>query len=98
MVSRQDPKYVVAVTSPVEELIEQPDPTVYEKVPSELELGDVVLVVTVAVSPYLSEFVVYVEGLKVLVALLIVNVPLVVLADGAVYESELVRVTLGTIE
>jgi len=41
---------------------------------------------------------VYVEGLKVLVALLIVNVPLVVLADGAVYESELVRVTLGTIE
>jgi hypothetical protein len=56
VVSTHDPEYVVAVICPVNELIEQPEPTVYEKVPSELELGEVALVVTVAVSPYLSEF------------------------------------------
>jgi hypothetical protein len=39
----------------VDELIEQPDPTVYKKVPSELELGEVVFDVTVAVSPYFKE-------------------------------------------
>ncbi len=40
---------------PVDESIEQPDPTVYKKVPSEFELGEVVFDVTVAVSPYFSE-------------------------------------------
>ncbi|MBV5280260.1 MAG: hypothetical protein J0651_03105, partial [Actinobacteria bacterium] len=70
----------------------------YENTPSELELGDVVFEVTVAVSPYFSEVELYVVGLRVRVALLIVKVPLVKFADGAVYESELVKVTLGTIE
>jgi hypothetical protein len=55
VVSRQDPEYVVAVICPVDELIEQPDPTVYKKVPSELELGEVVFDVTVAVSPYFRD-------------------------------------------
>ena len=52
--------------------------------PSEFELGDVVFEVTVAVSPYFSEVELYVVGLRVRVALLIVKVPLVRFADGAV--------------
>jgi hypothetical protein len=57
---------------------------VYKNAPSELELGDVVFEVTVAVSPYFSEVELYVVGLRDRVALLIVKVPLVRFADGAV--------------
>ena len=70
----------------------------YENTPSELELGEVVFEVTVEVSPYFSEVEPYVVGLKVRVALSMVKDPLVTFTDGAVYESELVKDTVGTIE
>jgi hypothetical protein len=74
---------VFAVITPVELSIEQPVPTSYVNVPSS-ELGEVEFEVTVALSPYFSEVLLYVDGFKVLVARFIVNVPLVTFAEGAV--------------
>ena len=81
----------------MELFIEHPDPTTYRNVPSELELGDVVFEVTVAVSPYFKVVLLYVVGLRVLAAREIVKVPFVT-DVAAVYESELLIDIVGVIE
>ena len=83
VVSEQVPLDVVAVINPVVALIEQPDPTAYEKVPSEFVLGDVAFETTVAVPPYFKLFELYVVAFSVRDARLTVKTPFTA-ADGAV--------------